>query len=96
LLEWKNQYFSKNRLGDTTKIRFEKVERKCTLDAVSPEFYNLLKKKFNNDPELIGVLNGLNIVNNYNPSMFIKYIEDLDHIRNTNWRKILPELASVL
>jgi hypothetical protein len=96
LLEWKNQYFSKNRLGDITKIRFEKVERKCTLDAVSPKFYNLLKKKFNNDPELIGVLNGLNIVNNYNPSMFIKYIEDLDHIRNTNWRKILPELASVL
>jgi hypothetical protein len=61
-----------------------------------PIFYNSTSYDVNNDPELIGVLNGLNIVNNYNPSMFIKYIEDLDHIRNTNWRKILPELASVL
>lgn len=96
LIAWKNQNFSKNRLGDYTKLLFEQVERKCTLDAVSPKFYNILKKKFNGVTELTGVLSRLTVTTDYIPTAFINYVEDLDKIRNTNWRAILPELALAL
>ena len=75
---------------------FEQVERKCTLDAVSPKFYNILKKKFNGVTELTGVLSRLTVTTDYIPTAFINYVEDLDKIRNTNWRAILPELALAL
>jgi hypothetical protein len=96
LIEWKNRYFSKNRLDDSVQIMFEKVERKCTIDAISPKFFDILQQKFSGIDELIAISNRFNVIENYVPMEFIKYIEDLDKIRNTNWHKILPELASAL
>jgi hypothetical protein len=96
ILEWKNQHFSKNRLDDPTQIIFEKVERKCTIDAISPKVFNILQQKFSGIEELTAISNRFNVIENYVPTEFIKYLEDLDKIRNTNWRKILPELASAL
>ena len=96
ILKWKNQHFSKNRLDDPTQILFVKVERKCIIDAISPKFFNILQQKFSGIDELTAISNRFNVIENYVPTEFIKYLEDLDKIRNTNWRKILPELASAL
>jgi hypothetical protein len=96
ILKWKNQHFFKNRLDDPTQIIFEKVERKCTIDAISPKFFNILQQKFSGIDELTAISDRFNVIENYVPSKFIKYLEELDKIRNTNWRKILPELASAL
>lgn len=96
LIKWKNQYFPTNRLGDSVQIMFEKVERKCTIDAISPKFYNVLKEKFSGIEELITIVNRFKVIDGYIPVDFIKYLDDLDRIRNTNWRKILPELESTL
>jgi len=96
VIAWKEQHFSKNRLGDPIQLLFEKVERKCTIDAVSPKFYKALQTKFSGKDELNRILNKFNIVEDYTPTKFIEYMDKLDQIRNTNWRKILPDLASLL
>jgi len=96
VIAWKEQHFSKNRLGDPVKLLFEKVERKCTIDAVSPKFYKALQEKFSGRDELVRILNKFNIVEDYIPTNFIEYLDNLDQIRNTDWRKILPDLAHLL
>lgn len=96
LVKWKNQYFPTNRLGDPVQLLFEKVERKCTIDAISPRLYSALIEKFNGIEELIRIVNRFKVVDNYIPTEFIKYLDNLDNIRNTNWRQILPELEFVL
>lgn len=91
VVEWHKTYFSQSKYKDPIQLKFNKVVGDCSIDTVSPEFYEKLKKRFQPYPELLKILKTIQIENNYRPTRFLDYVTRLDTVRATDFFRTFPE-----
>jgi MoaA/NifB/PqqE/SkfB family radical SAM enzyme len=95
LVDWHRNDFNSNRLGDPTKLIFQKTIGHYSIDHVSTELKNVLLEKFTNYPTLLELVHTLKESSN-DHSIFWQHINKLDAIRGTNFTILCPEAATLL
>lgn len=94
VINWKRENFNQNRYGDNVQLLFNRVHGSCAINCASTVFYKQLKDRFAGYPELENILSGIYVVDDYVPTDFFNYVEQLDKIRGTDFRKLFPEYAT--
>ena len=95
LVDWYQNNFKFNRLGDHTKLVFQKASGNCSINHVSSHIKNRLKTKFKNYPELLKLIDTLKESDDRHIN-FLDYIFKLDKVRNSNYTKTFSEFAVLL
>ena len=95
LYYWHQKNFSTNRLNDPVKLIFQKCLREYSLDHINENAIQVLKRKFDNIPEILSLVNTLE-VNNDDHNTFWNIVKRTDSIRETNFEKLCPEWAALL
>ena len=95
LYYWHQKNFSTNRLNDPVKLLFQKCLREYSLDHINENAIQVLKRKFDNIPEILSLVNTLE-VNNDDHNTFWNIVKRTDSIRETNFEKLCPEWAALL
>jgi hypothetical protein len=95
LNEWWKNNFSANRYGDPTNLIFQKAHGKYALNHCSQKIYNVCAERFNKYPELMQLLNTLQISQAPHES-FWNTISQLDLIRNSDFATLCPEWSQLL
>ena len=96
LIEWKRANFDTNRLGDFIKMDFQLANGSCAIKGVSPELKQCLAQEFAEYPEILSFLTSFDVVDNYYPVEVIEFIQQLDKLRNTDWRTTFSKLYTQL
>jgi hypothetical protein len=96
LVDWYQSNFATNRYGDPTNLLFQKAIGKFSLNYVSTKIYNALIDKFQRYPNLIALVNSLQISDSANHQLFWKHINAIDNIRGNNFKILCPEWSGML
>jgi len=94
LILWKEQNFNSNRLGDHVWHTFQPAYGKMGLNETEITLDQKNKIALCLPNELRSYVNSMPVGNNLQKST-ISYLDKLDKIRNTNWRKTFPELVDI-
>jgi hypothetical protein len=95
LVDWHQTNFSSNRYKDPTELIFQKVTGPCEINHLSVTTYNKLKQKFQNYPQLLELVHTLSI-NDQTHNNFWKYIDQLDQIRNVQFKSVCPDWSNLI
>jgi hypothetical protein len=95
LVDWHQTNFSSNRYKDPTELIFQKVTGPCEINHLSLTTYNKLKQKFQNYPQLLELVHTLSI-NDQTHNNFWKYIDQLDQIRNVQFKSVCPDWSNLI
>lgn len=95
LVEWHHNNFSCNRYGDPTHLIFQKAIGRPAINYVSQSLHDTLKLKFQNYPQLLELVHTLSI-DEQSHDNFWKYINQLDQIRNVQFKKVFPEWSDLI
>jgi hypothetical protein len=95
LVDWYQNNFKFNRLGDQTKLMFQKASGICSINHVSSHLKTRLKTKFKNYPELLKLIDTLKESDDQHID-FIDYIYKLDKVRNSSYTKTFSEFSALL
>ena len=95
LCDWYNTNFATNRYNDPTHLIFQKAVGTYSLDYISLSTYNVLVNKFKNYPNLLAIVNSLEISNCIHDK-FWSSITTLDQIRNTDFKSLCPEWSTLI
>jgi hypothetical protein len=95
LVEWHQTNFSRNRHGDPTHLIFQKAQEHCSINHLSQSVYNTLIQKFQNYPQLLDLISTLDI-NDQSHDTFWKFVDSVDTVRNTQYKKIFPEWSKLI
>lgn len=96
LTDWKKQFFNQSRLGDEVRLITQPVIGVCAVDVISEKFANGLNQKFLNYLQCQEFMKFPKIVKDFNPTAFINYVNNLDRIRSTSWKKTFKDVASLI
>jgi hypothetical protein len=96
LVDWYQSNFATNRYGDPTNLLFQKAIGKFSLNCVSTKVYNALIEKFQRYPNLIALVNHLQISDEANHQLFWKHINAIDNVRGNDFKILCPEWSSML
>jgi MoaA/NifB/PqqE/SkfB family radical SAM enzyme len=95
LVAWKTAEFNANRYGDPTNLIFQEVIGITKINHVSPKIKDILLKKFENYPELMELVNALQV--SMEPhTEFLEWSARLDAVRNQSFARIAPEWFALL
>ena len=95
LVDWYQNNFKFNRLGDQTQLIFQKASGICSINHVSSHLKNRLKAKFKNYPELLKLIDTLKESDDQHIN-FLDYISKLDKVRNSSYTKTFSEFSVLL
>jgi MoaA/NifB/PqqE/SkfB family radical SAM enzyme len=95
LVSWYNDNFSTNRLGDPIVLIFQKAIGNCSINHITAGLKLSLMTKFKNYPVLLDIVSSLDD-SNKDHSNFLKYIDQIDKIRNIYFRDVCSEFASLI
>ena len=95
IYNWHHENFSTNRYGDPTNLIFQKGVNEYSLDHISQYVRDILVDKFKNHPELLELVNSLEICDQPH-TKFWSSITALDRIRNTDFKTIFPAWSTLL
>ena len=95
LVDWYQDNFSHNRLGDRTNLLFQKAYGRCEINHLSTELKNKLNTKFEDYPQLLELVASLKNSDDGH-SQFLNYINQLDKIRDTRFSDICTEFAALI
>jgi hypothetical protein len=95
IYNWHHKNFSTNRYGDPTNLIFQKGVNEYSLDHISQYVYDILVDKFKNYPELLALVNSLEISDQPH-TKFWSSVTALDRIRNTDFKTIFPAWSTLL
>lgn len=99
-LNWKNSNFDTNRMGDKIHHHFNVVfkdfggESVLGIDTFTSKQHLKILSQLPN--QIKSFVTDAQINDSYDHSITINYLNKLDKIRNTNWRKTFPELVDIL
>jgi Radical SAM superfamily/4Fe-4S single cluster domain len=99
LVDWHNNNFNTNRLGDPVKLIFQKAidsDFKLSLDTVSSSLKTILIEKFKNYPRLLELVYTLKEDDTETHNEFWKSVGKIDAARDVKFQDICPELSSLL
>ena len=99
LVDWHNNNFNTNRLGDPVNLIFQKVidtDFKFSLDTVSTSLKVILIEKFKNYPRLLELVYTLKEDDNETHNEFWKSVGKIDAVRGVKFQDVCPELSSLL
>jgi MoaA/NifB/PqqE/SkfB family radical SAM enzyme len=95
LVDWHQNNFSYNRLGDRINLLFQKASGECSIDHLSTESKNKLKIKFKDYPQLLELVDSLKDSNEPH-SKFLNYINQLNKIRDEWFDNFCPAYMELL
>jgi len=99
LYDWYHNNFATNRYRDPVNLIFQKAidndVGKYSIDHVTESTYNILIDKFKNYPNLLSLVNSLEI-NNQPHDKFWASITNLDRVRNTDFKTLCPDWSKLL
>lgn len=93
--DWHKNSFFTNRFGDPCNLIFQKAIGKFAVTHLSPSTINMLQGKFENKNNLKLLLNDVE-QNNRPHTNFWRSIEQIDQIRQTDFRTLCPEWSAYL
>jgi hypothetical protein len=99
LVDWYNNNFNTNRLGDPVNLIFQKaidMDFKFSLDTVSTSLKIIFIEKFKNYPRLLELVHTLKEDDDETHNEFWASVEKLDAVRGVKFRDVCPELSSLL
>jgi hypothetical protein len=96
LVDWYRNCMTTNRYGDPTNLIFQKVSGEFAINKVSHNTYNALVSKFQQYPELLALVNTLDVVDFPDHSTFWKYVNMIDSIRGNDFNSLYPEWSKLL
>lgn len=96
LIEWQRAFFPSNRFGDETAICVQPAMGNCNIDRIPEKLYLEIQKNLKSEKCLESIMNYPTVGGKESATRFIRYADQLDSIRHTNWRKVHPELAEIL
>jgi len=93
LIDWKKNNFDTSRFGDDIWMSYHPVTGNLSIDCLT----SIQKQKLENclPDDLTSYARLPKLDNNYTHSRAFGFLDKLDKIRNTNWRKTLPELVDI-
>lgn len=95
LVDWHKAHFFENRYGDPTNLIFQKVINQYEMNHCSQKIYDSCADRFKNYPELMQLLNTLEISDQPH-RRFWSHISQLDSIRQSDFNQICPEWSQLL
>lgn len=96
LVTWHNTSFSHNRLGDATQFSIQPALGDCAINCLPTKAKDYLIEKLASNTLLSEFLNLYTSQDDYIPTHFINYVNQLDSVRGTNWRTALQQASEVL
>jgi organic radical activating enzyme len=96
IYQWYQNNLSYSRFGDKVQLIFQKAHSVCEINSVSQRAYDVLISKFQRYPELLQLVNSLEIKDTVYSEKFFNYIHRLDNIRGNDFHNICPEWSALL
>lgn len=96
LVNWHKNEFSKNRYGDTTNLIFQRAIGEFNITAISETTHQILQNKFANYPQLLTLVNAVDIDNLNSHQLFWNYVNKIDDIRKQSFKQVCPEWSQLL
>lgn len=99
LVEWHNYNFSSNRLGDQVNLIFQTAINSTlnfSVDVITSKIYNILSEKFARYPQLLELINSIQIDDSVDFNNLWQEINKLDGVRETKFEILCPEFAQLL
>lgn len=96
LYEWYENNFKTNRYGDPVNFTLQEVIGPCKVVSLRKDTKNLLKEKFKKYNFLVDLVESIPEDDSYTNTRFWNYINDLDRVRNADFKKICPEWYNLI
>jgi MoaA/NifB/PqqE/SkfB family radical SAM enzyme len=96
LVDWYENNFKTNRLGDVNELIFQKAIGIFAINSASNKTIDYLLDKFNQYPQLSSLVNSINRDDSASHGNFLNYIEKIDQIRKSSFLDICTEWAQLL
>jgi hypothetical protein len=94
LYDWHKQNFSTNRYGDPVNFILQKAQGYFEINSLPTPTKDILKHKFANYEELYNIVN--NMPDGTDNTRFWNYVDQIDSVRNNDFRKICPEWSKLI
>jgi hypothetical protein len=91
---WFDQHLGTNRLGDPSDLNLHKCEGLLSVDHMPIDLRNLVKNRLGIDHAISSMIDQSTYSNNIIPT--IKYLDQIDTWRNSNWRKLFSNIQEHL
>jgi len=95
IVEWQKKNFNANRYSDPTGMIFQKATDSYGINHLSIDVVDRLKEKFSAYPELIKLVDSLEISDRPHTD-FWQQIGQLDLVRGTSFKTLCPEWSDLL
>jgi hypothetical protein len=95
LYDWHQQHLSGNRYGDPCNLIFQSAIGSFGIKHLDPVTLSMLSQKFKHYPSLLKLLNGI-VASTYPHNKFWQAIDQIDNVRNTNFKDLCPEWSRYL
>jgi hypothetical protein len=92
--QWFDMNLKFNRFGDQSDLNLHKCEGILSVDHMPPTLRQLVKDRLGNDHPISTMIDQTTYSGNVRET--IQYLDQLDQHRNTNWRKLFPEIQEYL
>jgi hypothetical protein len=91
---WFDQHLGTNRLGDPSDLNLHKCEGLLSVDHMPIDLRKLVKNRLGTDHAISSMIDQSKYSNNLIPTT--KYLDQIDTWRNSNWRKLFPNIQEHL
>jgi hypothetical protein len=96
LVDWYENNFKTNRLGDANELIFQKAIGIFAINSASNKIIDCLLDKFTQYPQLSSLVNSISRDDLASHINFLNYIEKIDQIRTSSFLDICTEWAQLL
>lgn len=91
--KWFNQSFAENRLGDNTDFNIHVATGILGLEKTPVSLREQVYEKYGIDHKISNLVKQSSVMSS---EPMIKYLDNLDTMRGTNWRKTFPDIEKLL
>ena len=95
LYDWYQQHLSSNRYGDPCNLIFQSAIGSFGIKHLDSVTLSMLSQKFKHYPSLLKLLDGI-VASTYTHNKFWQAIDQIDNVRNTNFKDLCPEWSRYL
>lgn len=95
LSDWYQQHLSSNRYGDPCNLIFQSAIGSFGIKHLDPVTLSMLSQKFKHYPSLLKLLDGI-VALTHPHNKFWQAIDQIDNVRNTNFKDLCPEWSRYL